>query len=92
MPFIKVSNICLMSKDIEKTKQLKIKTGTPAKKIRVVEEKISLCPSYSIKQLHKIDTIQSKKRKKGQIPSVLYPIRKQISTRNAFNQEAILLW
>ena len=71
-------------------KQQKIKTGSPAKKVRIVEEKFSLCPSYSIKQLHKINTIQTKKRKKGQILSVIYPIRKQISTRNAFNQEAIL--
>ena len=72
-------------------KQLKIKTGTPAKKVRIVEEKFSLCPSYSIKQLHTINTIQSKKRKKNRRPSNFFPINKQISTRNAFNQEAILL-
>ena len=72
-------------------KQLKIKTGTPAKKVRIVEEKFSLCPSYSIKQLHTINTIQSKKRKKNRRPSNFFPITKQISTRNAFNQEAILL-
>jgi hypothetical protein len=71
-------------------KPQKIKTGTPAKKVRIVEEKFSLCPSYSIKQLHKINTIQSKKRKKGQRLSAIFPIRKQISTRNAFNLEAVL--
>ena len=81
-----------MSNNRKKTKQWNIKTGTHAKKIRIVEEKISLCPSYSIKQLHKINTIQSKRRKKNRRPFTFFPINKQISTRNAFNQEAILLW
>ena len=79
-------------KNLNNLKKSKIKTGTPAKKVRIVEERFSLCPSYSIQQLHKINIIQSKKIKQGQRNrlSAIFPIRKQISTRNAFNQEAIL--
>ena len=68
--------------------QLKIKTGTPAKKVRIVEENFSLCPSYSMKQLHKINTIQSKKIKKGQrkILTTIFPVRQQIIIKDAFNQ------
>ena len=73
-------------------KKQNIKTGNPAIRVRIIEEKFSLCPSYSIQQLHKINIIQSKKIKQGQRNrlSAIFPIRKQISTRNAFNQEAIL--
>jgi hypothetical protein len=68
-------------------KQKKIKTGTPATRVRIMEEVFSLCPSYSIKQLNKINTIQSKKIKQGQrkILSVIFPIRKQIIIKDAFN-------
>jgi hypothetical protein len=66
-------------------KNQKIKTGTPATRVRIMEEVFSLCHSYSIKQLNKINTIQSKKRKKGQILSVIFPIRKQIIIKDAFN-------
>jgi hypothetical protein len=77
-------------KNIQKEK--KIKTGTPSKRIICIEEKFSLCPYYSIKQLQKINTLRSKTIKKGQrkLLSAIFPIRKQVSTRNAFNQEAIL--
>ena len=69
-------------------KQSKIKTGTQATRVRIMAERFSLCPSYSIKQLHKINTIQFKKIKQGQrkIPSAIFPIRKQIIIKEAFNQ------
>ena len=69
-------------------KQSKLKTGTPARKVRNVEERFSLCPSYSIKQLRKINTIQSKKIKKGHRKrlSAIFPIGKQIIIKEAFNQ------
>ena len=68
--------------------QSKVKTGTPATRVRIIEEIFSLCPSYSIKQLKKINTIQSKKIKQGQriILSPIFPARKQIIIKNAFNQ------
>ena len=69
-------------------KQSKIKTGTPARKVKIIAEWFSLCPSYSIKQLNKINMVQSKKIKQGQrkILSPIFPIRKQIIIKEAFNQ------
>ena len=77
-----------MSNNLEKTKQWKMKTGTPATKVRIMEEIFSLCPSYSIKQLHKINTIQYKKSKQGQrkLLSAIFPVGKQIIIKEAFNQ------
>ena len=72
-------------------KQSKIKTGTTARKIRTTEERFSLCPSYSIKQLHKINTLQTKRFKQGQRKTLIhnYPVRKQMIIKDAFNQEVI---
>ena len=72
-------------------KQQKIKTGTPAKRVICMEEKFSLCPYYSLKQLQKINTIRSRIIKKGQrkILSAIFPIRKQIMIKDAFSQEVI---
>lgn len=69
-------------------KQSKVKTGTPATRVRIMEEIFSLCPSYSIKQLKKINTIRSKKIKKGQrkLLSPIIPARKQIIIKDAFKQ------
>ena len=50
----------------------------------------SLCPHYSHKQLQRINTINIKKNKYGHRNKFyIYSVRKQILTRNAFNQEAI---
>ena len=45
-------------------RQSKIKTGTPATRVRIMEEIFSLCPYYSVKQLHKIQSIQTKRKNK----------------------------
>ena len=45
-------------------KQSKVKTGTPATRVRIMEEIFSLCPSYSIKQLKKINTIRIQENQK----------------------------
>ena len=52
----------------------------------------SLCPSYSLKQLQRINTIFINKAKYGHKNKNVdtFSVRKQISTRNVFNQEAIL--
>jgi hypothetical protein len=52
----------------------------------------SLCPSYSFKRLHRINTILINTRKYGHRNKIkgFYSVKKQILTRNAFNQEAIL--
>jgi len=68
-------------------KQPKINTGNHATKVIIMEDIFSLCPSYSIKQLKKINTIQSKKIKQGRrILSPIFPARKQIIIKDAFNQ------
>ena len=52
---------------------------------------ISLCPHYSPKKLQRINTINIKKNKYGHGNNFdIYSVKMQISTRNAFNQEAIL--
>ena len=72
-------------------KQTKIKTGTLATEIRIMEERFSLCPYYSVKQLHQIRCIQTERKKKGQakIFAPEYPARKHVIIKNAFNQEVI---
>ena len=54
-----------MSNDIEKIKQLKIKTGTPGKKVRIVEVKI-FSLSFLFNQTityNKYHTIKKEKKK-----------------------------
>jgi hypothetical protein len=72
-------------------KQWKIKTGTRAKRVKSMEEKFSLSPSYSFTQLQKINAIRSKSIRKGQrkIRSAIFPVRKQMMIKDAFNQEVI---
>ena len=72
-------------------KQSKIKTGNPATKVRIMEEIFSLCPYYSVQQLHKIQLVQTKRKKHGQMKIFApnYPVRKQIIIKNVFNQEVI---
>jgi hypothetical protein len=52
----------------------------------------SLCPFYSLKQLQRINTVFIKKTKYGHKNKIvnIFSVRKQVLTRNAFNQEAIL--
>lgn len=72
-------------------RQSKINTGTPATRVRIMEEIFSLCPYYSVQQLHKIQSVQTKRKKQGQMKIFApnYPIRKQNIIKNAFNQEVI---
>ena len=81
-----------MSNVLKKTKQWNIKTGTPAREIRNIEERFSLCPSYSVKQLYKINNLQTKKIKQGQRKPIVpfLSVHKQMAIKNAFNQEALL--
>ena len=57
-----------------------------------MEESFSLCSSYSVKQLYKINALQTKKIKQGQRKSIVpfLAVHKQMAIKNAFNQEAIL--
>ena len=52
----------------------------------------SLCPHYTFQRLKRINTIFIKNRKYGHRNKNVntFSIRKQISTRNAFNLEAVL--
>jgi len=81
-----------MSNNIKKTRQMNIKTGTTAREIRNMEESFPLCPSYSVKQLSKINYLQTKKVKQGQRKTIVpyLSVQKQLAIKNAFNQEAIL--
>ena len=73
-------------------KQSKLKTGTPATRVRIIEEIFSLCPYYSVKQLYKINALQTKKIKQGQRKPIVtfLSVHKQMAIKNAFNQEALL--
>lgn len=82
--------------DLSKRQLRKCKREIDGKEFAKSEKKtfigFSLCPSYSLKQLQRINTIFIKKAKYGHRNKIvdIFAVRKQVSTRNAFNQEAIL--
>jgi len=68
-----------------------VKTATVTRKeTRMVG--LSYCPSYSVKQLRRINGLQIKKAKYGHRNAIAktFAVREQLLTKNALDQEAIL--
>jgi hypothetical protein len=69
-----------------------VKMAKNIRREKTAELGFSFCPRYSIEQLRRINGLEIRKAKYGHRNAIagLFPIRKQLLTKSAFNQEAIL--
>ena len=69
-----------------------VKMAKSIRKEEMTELGFSFCPKYSVEQLRRINSLQIRKAKYGHRNAIaeICPVRKQLLTKSAFNQEAIL--